>query len=60
MRIRQMAAAFLFNSREEVLFLRKNCESAFLPGRLVPVGDHIEPDVPDIQWSILEDWEMNN
>ncbi|SDN22841.1 NUDIX domain-containing protein [Paenibacillus jilunlii] len=42
MQLRQMAAAFLFNERREVLFLQKKPTSAFLPGLLVPIGGHME------------------
>lgn len=42
MRLRQMAAAFLFNEDKEILFLQKKANSRFLGGHLVPVGGHIE------------------
>lgn len=38
-----MAVAFLMNENQEVLFLNKKDDAAFLPGYLVPVGGHIEP-----------------
>lgn len=42
MRLRQMAAAFLFNEDKEILLLQKKANSRFLGGHLVPVGGHIE------------------
>lgn len=41
--LRSMAVAFLMNENQEVLFLNKKDDAAFLPGYLVPVGGHIEP-----------------
>lgn len=41
--LRSMAVAFLINEKQELLFLRKREDAAFLPGYLVPVGGHIEP-----------------
>lgn len=43
MLLRQMAVAFLFNDNQEVLFLQKKAQAAFLPGYLVPVGGHLHP-----------------
>ncbi|MFD1414864.1 NUDIX domain-containing protein [Oceanobacillus jeddahense] len=42
MKLRQMAVAFLFNDKQEVLFLQKKTDSSFLAGRKVPIGGHME------------------
>ncbi|WP_194165649.1 NUDIX domain-containing protein [Oceanobacillus sp. CFH 90083] len=42
MKLRQMAVAFLFNDKQEVLLLQKKSNSAFLSGRKVPIGGHME------------------
>ncbi|MEK4970014.1 NUDIX domain-containing protein [Cytobacillus sp. FSL M8-0252] len=39
-----MAVAFLTNRNGEVLLLQKPSTHAFLPGKLVPIGGHMEPD----------------
>ncbi|MEK4199952.1 NUDIX domain-containing protein [Cytobacillus sp. FSL K6-0265] len=44
MRLRQMAVAFLINQNDEVLLLQKPSSHAFLPGKLVPIGGHMEPE----------------
>jgi 8-oxo-dGTP diphosphatase len=44
MKLRQMAVAFLFNEKQEVLFLQKKKKDTFLAGLLVPIGGHIEGD----------------
>lgn len=44
MKLRQMAVAFLFNNKQEVLFLQKKSNSTFLSGLMVPIGGHIEGD----------------
>ncbi|UOQ46847.1 NUDIX domain-containing protein [Gracilibacillus caseinilyticus] len=44
MKLRQMAVAFLYNKKEEILFLQKKKRSALHPGLLVPIGGHIEGD----------------
>lgn len=44
MRLRQMTVAFLYNDKQEVLFLQKKSNSPFLPGRKVPVGGHMEEE----------------
>jgi len=43
MKLRQMAVAFLFNDKQEVLFLQKKTNSStFLSGSKVPIGGHME------------------
>jgi 8-oxo-dGTP diphosphatase len=39
-----MAVAFLFNEKQEVIFLHKKEKDTFLAGMLVPIGGHIEGD----------------
>lgn len=39
-----MAVAFLFKDKQDVLFLKKDSNSTFLAGHLVPIGGHIEGD----------------
>ncbi|WP_273717062.1 NUDIX hydrolase [Alkalihalobacillus pseudalcaliphilus] len=34
--------AFIFNKKNELLFLQKKTTSPFLPGMLVPIGGHLE------------------
>lgn len=58
MRLRQMAVAFLFNEKDEVLFLQKRQEAAFLSGQLVPVGGHLEGhELSDPQQACLREIE---
>lgn len=38
-----MAVAFLWKD-EEILFLQKRSDSLFLPGLMVPIGGHMEPE----------------
>ncbi|WP_188205541.1 NUDIX hydrolase [Alkalibacillus aidingensis] len=42
MKLKQFAAAYLFNEDEEVLFLQKKEDASFLSGMLVPVGGHMK------------------
>ncbi|WP_246586590.1 NUDIX hydrolase [Cytobacillus gottheilii] len=42
MKLRQMAVAFLFSEKLEVLFLQKKQKDTFFAGFLVPIGGHIE------------------
>ncbi|MDQ0350260.1 8-oxo-dGTP diphosphatase [Alkalibacillus filiformis] len=42
MKLKQFAAAFLFNESEEVLLLQKKADAKFLAGKRVPIGGHME------------------
>lgn len=42
LKLRQMAVAFIINPRNEVLLLQKSSSHTFLPGKLVPIGGHME------------------
>ncbi|GEN45493.1 NUDIX hydrolase [Alkalibacillus haloalkaliphilus] len=42
MKLKQFAAAFLFNENDEVLLLQKKTDAKFLAGKRVPIGGHME------------------
>ncbi|MDV2582930.1 NUDIX hydrolase [Alkalibacillus haloalkaliphilus] len=42
MKLKQFAAAFLFNENDEVLLLQKKVDAKFLAGKRVPIGGHME------------------
>lgn len=43
MLLRQMSVCFLIDDNNKILMLKKNIERDFLPGKIVPVGGHINP-----------------
>ncbi|WP_017187265.1 NUDIX hydrolase [Alkalibacillus haloalkaliphilus] len=44
MKLKQFAAAFLFNENDEVLLLQKKADAKFLAGKRVPIGGHMETE----------------